>query len=213
MVFIRSKIDVMNIIILGNWWHELAFEEQIFWTIAIIFSILFVLQLVSSIIGIDFDGDMEFDGGLDSDFDGDYDLDPSFTLFSIRSIIAFFTFFGWVGVITLSGGMDIKTAIIVSFLSGIIALFFVAFILFQLVRLAEVGTIEIEDALGKYGKVYLPILANRKGTGLVTVEIGGKTMELRAVTDGNKLPTGTIIYVFKVLKDNVLLVGEIKDNE
>jgi hypothetical protein len=204
---------MMNIFILGNWWHELAFEEQIFWTIAIIFSILFVLQMVSSIIGIDFDGDMEFDGDLDGDINGDFDMDPSFTLFSIRSIIAFFTFFGWVGVITLSGGMDIKTTIVVSFLSGIIALFFVAFILFQLVRLAEVGTVEIEEALGKYGKVYLPIHANRKETGLVTIELSGKTMELRAVTDGNKLPTGTIIYVFKVLEDNVLLVGEIKDKE
>lgn len=205
----------MNIIILGNWWHELTFAEQIFWTIAVIFTILFVLQLISSIIGLDFESDMDAD--FDSDFhvdgnmEGHFDVDPNFTLFSVRSIIAFFTFFGWVGVITLSGGMDIKTAIIISFISGIIALFFVAIVLFQLVKLAEVGTIEIEEALGKYGKVYVPIPKNRKGTGIVNVEIGRKTMELRAVTDEENLPTGTIIYVFKILKDNILLVGKIQD--
>jgi len=210
----------MNIIILGNWWHDLTFTEQIFWTIAVVFSVLFVLQLISSIIGLDFDSDVDadFNGDFGGDFDssdasGHFDVDPGFTLFSIRSIIAFFTFFGWVGVITLSSGIDIKTAIIVSFLSGLIALFFVAFILFQLIKLAETGTTDIEDALGKYGKVYIPIPAKRLGTGLVHIELGEKLMELRAVTDGEKLHTGTVIYVFKILEDNILLVGEIKDKK
>ena len=206
----------MNIIYLGNWWYNLRFEEQVFWTIAVIFSILFLLQLVSSILGIDVDSDFEidvdtdFDGSIDSD--GHFDIDPEFTLFSVRSIIAFFTFFGWVGVITLSGGMDIKLAIFVSFISGVIALVFVAFILYQLVQLAEEGTVDIEDVLGKYGKVYIPIPPNREGIGFVTVDIGNKIMELRSVTDGERLDTGTIIYIFKILDDNILLVGKIKDN-
>lgn len=208
----------MNIVIFGTWWHDLSFAQQIFWTIAVIFSVLFVLQLVSSIIGLDFDSDMDgdFSGDFGGDFeasdvDGHFDIDPGFTLFSIRSIIAFFTFFGWVGVITLSSGVDIKTAIIVSFLSGLIALFFVAFVLYQLVKMAETGTPDIDDALGKYGKVYIPVPAKRTGTGMVHIELNNKLMELRAVTDGDKLNTGTIIYVFKILEDNILLVGEIKD--
>ncbi len=207
----------MNLIFLGNWWHNLRFEEQVFWTIAVIFTILFVLQLVTSIMGIDIDSDFEidvdtdFDGSIDTD--GHFDVDPGFTLFSVRSIIAFFTFFGWVGVISLSGGMDIKLAIFISFISGLIALVFVAFVLYQLVKLAEVGNVEIEDVLGKYGKVYLPIPANREGIGYVTVDIGNKIMELRSVTDGDRLETGTIIYIFKILEDNILLVGKIKDKE
>lgn len=203
----------MNIVIVGNWWEGLMFEQQVFWTIAIVFSVLFVLQLVSSIIGIDFDTDVDvdFDADFDAGVEGHFGIDPSFTLFSVRSIIAFFTFFGWVGVITLSNGMDIRLAILISFVSGIIALFFVAFLLYQLVNLAEEGTIDIEDALGKYGKVYIPIPANRNGTGKVSVEFGGRLMELDAVTDGDILPTETMIYVFKILEDNVLLVGEIKE--
>ena len=210
----------MNLIFLGNWWNELSFTQHIFWTIAIIFSILFVLQFVLSILGMDIDSDVDgdFSGDFTGDFDasevdGHFDVDPGFTLFSVRSIIAFFTFFGWVGVITLSNGVDIKTAIFVSFLAGIIALFFVAFVLYQLVKLAETGTPDIEDALGKYGKVYIPVPAKRSGTGMVHVELGDRLVELRAVTDGDTLPTGTIIYVFKILEDNILLVGEIKDKK
>ncbi|MEZ4906336.1 MAG: hypothetical protein R2771_01530 [Saprospiraceae bacterium] len=38
-----------------------------------------------------------------------------------------------------------------------------------------------------------------------------KIIELRAVTDGEQLSTGTVIYVLKILDDNILLVSEIKD--
>lgn len=30
---------------------------------------------------------------------------------------------------------------------------------------------------------------------------------------GEKLATGTVIYVFKILEDNILLVGEITENK
>jgi membrane protein implicated in regulation of membrane protease activity len=163
-------------------------------------------------MGQSFESDVDSDIDLDS-HDGHFNIDPGFTLFSVRSIIAFFTFFGWVGVITLHKGMDLKLVILVSFFAGLIALFFVAFVLFQLIKLAEEGTVDMEEALGKYGKVYIPIPEKRTGTGLVNIELSNKIMELRAITDGDRLPTGTIIYVFKILEDNVLLVGEITDNK
>ena len=195
-----------------DWWNSLNLAEQIFWTIAVIFTVLFVLQLIASILGMDLDSNADIDFHLDS-HDGHFDVDQSFTLFSIRSIIAFFTFFGWVGVILLSKGIALKLVLLISFISGFIAMIFVAFILFQLIKLAEVGTIDIEHALGKYGKVYVTIPEKRKGTGLVNIEMQNKTMELRAVTDGECLPTGTVIYVFKILEDNILLVGEISENK
>lgn len=202
----------MNLLIFVEWWNSLNIAEQIFWTIAVIFSVLFVLQMISSIIGLDFDSDADADFHVDTQ-DGHFNVDHGFTLFSIRSIIAFFTFFGWVGVITLHKGLDIKLVLIISFFAGLIALVFVAFVLFQLIKLAEVGTVDIEEALGKYGKVYVPVPAQRSGTGLVNIEIRNRIMELRAITDGDRLVTGTIIYVFKILDDNILLVGEITDKK
>ena len=200
----------MNLLILVKWWNELNLAEQIFWTISIIFSVLFVIQLISSIIGIEFDSDVPEDMEV-GDSDAHFGVDHDFTIFSIRSIIAFFTFFGWVGVIALNSGMSLTLTILLSFISGVIALFFVAFVLYQLVKMAEEGTVDIEDVLGKYGKVYVPVPAKRDGSGLVNIELSNKVMELRAVTDGDLLPTGTIIYVLKILQDNILLVGEIKE--
>lgn len=198
---------------INNWWFHLSGAEQVFWAIAVIFTILFTIQFVISLIGLDFDSDLDVEGGHIEAHGGDFDVDPSFTLFSVRSIIAFFTFFGWVGVIGLSNEVSLPMAVILSTVSGLIAMFFVAIILYQLVKLSEEGTVHIDEALGKYGEVYIPIPAKRGGKGKVTVEFDNKLMELNAVTEGPLLATGTIVYVFKVFENNTLLVGEIKNKE
>ncbi|MEZ4906337.1 MAG: hypothetical protein R2771_01535 [Saprospiraceae bacterium] len=149
----------MNLLILVEWWNDLNLSAQIFWTISIVFTVLFVIQLISSIIGLDFDSDVPDDFDMSVDSEAHFGLDHDFTIFSIRGIIAFFTFFGWVGVISLNNGLSLYTTIIISFISGVIALFFVAFILFQLVRLAEVGTMDLADVLVnmvRYMFRYLP---------------------------------------------------------
>ena len=197
---------------INNWWFHLSGAEQVFWAIAVIFTILFTIQFVISLIGLDFDSDIDVDGDIGhADLHGGYDVDPSFTLFSVRSIIAFFTFFGWVGVIALANEVALPMSVILATVSGLIAMFFVAIILYQLVKLSEVGTLYIDEALGKYGEVYIPVPGNRAGKGRVTVEFENKTMELDAVTEGPTLKTGTVIYVFKVFEDNTLLVGEVKE--
>jgi membrane protein implicated in regulation of membrane protease activity len=196
---------------INNWWFHLSGAEQVFWAIAVIFTILFTIQFVISLIGLDFDSDIDVDGSH-MDMHSGYDVDPSFTLFSVRSIIAFFTFFGWVGVIALSNNLTLSMASILATISGLIAMFFVAIILYQLIKLSEEGTIKIDEALGKYGEVYIPIPANQSGKGRVTVQFENSSMELDAMTDGPTIKTGTVVYIFKVFDDNILLVGEVTEN-
>ena len=95
-----------------EWWSTLSNAEHIFWIIAIIFTVFFVIQFVLSLIGMDLEADTDID--LDTDTEASYDVDPSFTLFSVRSIIAFFTFFGWTGVLTLKAGVSVPIAVISS---------------------------------------------------------------------------------------------------
>jgi len=208
-----DKADFM--LSINNWWHNLEGLEQVFWAIAIIFTILFLIQFVLSIIGLGVDADLDVSGHLDTDLHGDihpdYSVDPSFTLFSVRSVIAFFTFFGWVGVIALSNGLGTVLALVLATTSGLIAMVFVAVILYQLIKLSEEGTVRIDEALGKYAEVYIPIPEKRNGKGKVIVEFEHRSMELDAITDGHLLPTGTVVYIFKVYDDNVLLVGEVKE--
>jgi len=200
---------------LNNWWHSLNGLEQVFWAIALIFTILFLIQFVLSVIGLGVDSDLDVSGHLDADLHGDvphdYSVDPSFTLFSVRSIIAFFTFFGWVGVIALSSGLGTVLAMVLAVSAGLIAMVFVAVILYQLIKLSEEGTVNIDEALGKYAEVYIPIPEERTGTGKVMVEFEHRSMELDAITEGHRLATGTTVYILKVYENNVLLVGEVKE--
>ena len=71
----------MYLLVFGDWWSSLNGTQQMFWGISIIFSVLFVIQFVLSLIGLDFEGETDFDVSTDSDTNGGYNLDPSFTLF------------------------------------------------------------------------------------------------------------------------------------
>ena len=94
----------MILLSLGDWWTALSGSQQIFWGISVVFSILFLIQFVFSLIGLDLDTDVEADVSIDADMDAGVGMDADFAIFSVRSIIAFFTFFGWTGVLILNAG-------------------------------------------------------------------------------------------------------------
>ena len=107
----------MIILLIGDWWNSLGSSLQIFWGISIIFSVLFVIQFVLSLIGLDFDSDTDTEA-----VGHDYSLDADFSLLSIRSIIAFFTFFGWTGVLVMTNGGNATMAGLFGLLSGLTAI-------------------------------------------------------------------------------------------
>ena len=58
MVLLKINMILLN---LGDWWVTLSGAQQAFWGIAIVFSILFLIQFVFSLIGLDADADMDGD--------------------------------------------------------------------------------------------------------------------------------------------------------
>jgi len=70
----------MLLLTFSDWWSALSGIQQIFWGISIVFSVLFCIQFIFSLIGIDADADMEISG--DIDMDADYSLDADFAVFS-----------------------------------------------------------------------------------------------------------------------------------
>jgi hypothetical protein len=74
-------------------------------------------------------------------------------------------------------------------------------------RLAESGTLQMKNAIGKLGEVYLVIPAKRGGMGKVQLSIQGAIRTLDAITDDlEKIPTSSIIEVLSVIDDQILLV-------
>ncbi len=200
----------MVLLLMDDWWGSLSSAEQVFWGISIVFSVLFVIQFVVSLIGLDFDHDADIDIHTDLDTDADYALDPDFTLLSVRSIIAFFTFFGWTGVLILGKGGGIWQATGFASLAGLAAMFIVGYMVYQFSKLTQSGTANMNDAIYKNGEVYLTIPANRNGVGKVHIKVQGSLRELDAITEGETLQTGSQVKIIKVLDDNLLLVEPVQ---
>ena len=199
----------MLLLVFGDWWSALNGTQQMFWGISIIFSVLFVIQFVLSLIGLDFEGETDFDVSTDTDSDHGYSLDPSFTLFSVRSIIAFFTFFGWTGVLALNAGLGTTMAVICASASGFLAMAIVGYMMYLFSKLGEAGNVDLNDALFQTGEVYLTIPAGKRAVGKIHINIQGTMKEMDAITEGKTLATGSAIRVVEVVDENLLLVESV----
>lgn len=201
----------MTSLFFGDWWSALDGANKVFWGIALVFSVLFVIQFVLSLVGLDFDGDADVDFSADVDTDTGYSLDTDFTVLSVRSIIAFFTFFGWTGVLILNNGGTTWAALGFASLAGLAAMFIVAYMMYLFSKMTQAGNIDMTKAVFNTGEVYLTVPANKQGFGKVHLKVEGSFREVEAVTNGDALPTGSAIRVIEVLEDNLLLVEPAKD--
>lgn len=204
----------MILLNLGDWWISLSSSLQVFWAISIVFSILFLIQFVFSLIGLDMDTDIEADMDISADIEAepDFGLDADFTILSVRSIIAFFTFFGWTGVLVLNSGAATLTAVGFASLAGIAAMLLVGYMIYLFSKLSEDGNVDVNNSLFNTGKVYLTIPAEENGQGKIHITIDGSLREMNAITKNLKpLPTNTSIRVIEVI-DNKLLVVEPIEN-
>jgi len=193
-------------VISTEWWNALSTIDQIFWGIAVIFTVLFLIQFVLSLFGLDFDTDADMDMNLDHD----YSLDPSFALLSVRSLIAFCTFFGWAGVLALGKGFSSTWVILIAAGSGFAAMILVAYLMYFFSRLSETGTADLNEIIYKNGTVYLTIPGRRKGVGKVHVTIKNSLHELDAVTEGDDLENGQTVKIVEILDNDVLVVEPIE---
>lgn len=180
--------------------------QQMYWYIAIIASIIFIIQTIMTFIGAD------SDTGMDADFDSNLDGgDHPFQLFSLRNLINFFLGFGWTGV-SLFGSIENKFLLgVIAFIVGLIfiAVFFV--VIKALMRLSEDNTFNIEETIGKTADVYMNIPAAKSGKGKVFISVKGTTHELGAITaNANDIKNGSIVKVLAIEGD-VLVVSPLNE--
>jgi len=189
-----------------EWFTGLEWFDKIFWIIALIGSGLFVIMmLVTFITG---GGDMDVDG----DFNGDVDMDADggFSFFTIKNLIAFFTIFGWSGIAALENDLAKLYVILIATVCGLIMMFIMAGLFYLISRLHDSGTLEIKNAIGNIGEVYLTIGESRSSIGKVNVRIQGALRELEALTDDEApLKTGSVIEVIDVTNNGILIVQKL----
>lgn len=189
----------------SNWWQSLELFEQVYWIIAIPATTIFIIQLIMTFIGGDMDKDMELDG--DSDLDHDLDHDPGFHLVTIKNLVAFFTMFGWVGIACISSGLGQGFTIFVSILCGLIMMTIMASLFYFISKLTHSGTLDMNNAIGKIGNVYITIPPKKDGLGKVQIKVQGTLRTLNAMTeDTESIKTGSIIEVEEIANDEILIV-------
>jgi membrane protein implicated in regulation of membrane protease activity len=177
------------------WWLALGTVGQVFACIAIPATVMLIIQMILTLIGLGGDDmDAQTDGadadGIDTDIDdssfddADMDIaDGGLRVFTLRGLIAFFSVTGWVGTVCCNFALNLPVTIIISVASGLLAMFLIAALLKWLLKLQYDGTEDIKDALGVSGTVYLKIPPARSGKGKVNVLVQGKLCEKDAVTD------------------------------
>jgi len=192
---------------INDWWTALNGTEQIFWGIALLSSVLFFFQfIVTLFLGFDTDTDVH----ADVDADGGFHVDGDFALFSMRSVIAFFTFAGWAGVLALRAGAANWIVVLFALFSGSIAMALVAYALYAFSKLTQAGNADIYEAKYQNGQVYLSIPASRSGQGKIHFQLGGSLREMDAVTDAAEpIATGDNIVITDVLDNDLLLVEKV----
>jgi len=193
----------MKIIAILPNWAEIGIFEQIFWILAIPATVIFLILLALTIFGSDADVD------VDSDVDGgfaDGDSIP-FQFLSLKNIVAFFAVFGWSGIGFVNAGLASWLVVLLATVCGLLMMLVMATLFYFMSKLAESGTLNMKNAIGKLGEVYLVIPAKRGGMGKVQLNVQGSLRTLDALTDDEeKIPTSSIIQVIDVIDDQILLV-------
>ena len=194
---------------------ELSWIEIIYWAATIIGGTLFVLRLILMFtVGDGMDGDLDHGMDLHTDAAGHAGGDLadagqsafSFNLLSLQGMTAFFTMFGLIGLALLKAGVNIPLTMLGGVAAGLFTVFVISLIFSQVGRLQSEGNLDLRNAIGENGTVYLRVPPG--GSGRVEVPVQGAMRVLDAVAAGDEgLPSGTKVRVTGV-KDKTTLIIE-----
>jgi len=163
-----------------EWFNNLQWFEHVYLWLGVAATLFLIIQIILMCFS-------SFGGDLDLDGDGqiDVDTDSGVSVFTVKSITAFFAVGGWAGLLTCTLASDKLQwlSIIVAVLAGAVAAAIVVLLMRAMMKLQSNGIIQPENLVGKRATVYVAIPASRGGRGKITLNAQGKFMELDAVTD------------------------------
>ncbi|NLA25501.1 MAG: hypothetical protein GX879_11105 [Bacteroidales bacterium] len=189
-----------------TWWYALDIAEKIYWCIALPFSVIFIVQLIMTLLGGDFDSTSST-GDADVAIDADEGI--GFQFISIKNLIGFFTIFSWTGIACKAGGLSDVTTIIIALIAGSLMMSLMALVVHYMGKLAEDGSLKMSNAIGKTATVYLTIPPKREGQGKVQLKLSG-LQTLDAVTDDDDtLANGSLVKVVELINNEILVVTKL----
>jgi len=184
-----------------DWFTALTTFQQVYWIIALISSVIFLILMVMTIVG----GEVDDMGDVDADIDADTGI--GFQFLSFKNLMGFFTIFGWSGIACFSEEVSKGLTLLISTAAGLAMMVIMATLFYYLSKLVSDGSLNLKNALNHVGEVYLTIGANRANIGKVQITVQGGLRELDALTDEDEdLKQGAVIKVTEVTSNGILIV-------
>jgi len=115
---------------MGNWWDSLSATEQAYWFVSVPSTIILVIQLILLLyqkINSKSNASNLLKRELWVVNKEDGEKRVGFQILNLRSIIGFFTIFGWMGVILSYRGNEIVTTIILGIVTGISGILLISY--------------------------------------------------------------------------------------
>ncbi len=183
-----------------------------YWAIAVAASVVFLIQMILTFVGIgDNDGGGgdagDADAGMTGDGNGEtLDTGGAVQLFTVRNAVNFLLGVGWGGVCFSGAVGNAAALLVVALLCG--CLFVAAFLVMlrQVLKLQTHGNFRIQQCVGLTCQVYLRIPAARAATGKVQLSWHGSILEVDALTDGPQLPSGSRVTITGIVDTHTVLV-------
>ena len=183
---------------LNNWWENLNFELQIFYGIAIVSLVALFFQVIMSVV-------FGMEHGADVPDVGDHD--SGMGIFSVRGVTAFFTGFGWTGVVCTKQGIGLPVTLAIAFAVGSGLMIGIFLMMRAFMRLQSDGNIDYGNAVGQLGTVYVTIPPGQRSGGQVETMIQGRLVTAEALQKGShSLHPGTKVKVVERIGSSTLIV-------
>lgn len=187
-----------------NWFNNLSPFFQVVCIIAIAATVVMFIQLILLLVG--FDNDSAFGGDVPDDVpdvdvinnEGVLDI-FGLKVLTIRNLFIFLAMAGWGMLVMYDLTGIIWLSVIVGILLGVGMAFLFAYAMKKAMKLQSSGNIDINNAVGQTGSVYLQIPANKSGFGKVNVLVQDRLQEFNAMTaDAEIIPTGVEVTVVSI---------------
>lgn len=160
-------------------------------------------------------GQLGGDGALDLDIDIDVESDhpgAEFGWLSLQSISAFLMGFGWMGFAAYRYlGLGFSGALIIGVLGGVAASWLVVWLIRSMLKLQHSGNVNIRQAVGLVGEVYVTVPEHGKGRGEVVLVINNTSHSYNAIQENTEghvpITTHTRVKVLRAdTASNILIV-------
>lgn len=202
---------------MNEWFATLSGFEQGSFIIAVFGSVFFVAKLALQMLGIGGDVDGDADGSDAGDVDVSENVPAvieGLHLFSVHGVALGLAIGGWSAMFFYASFASGFIGSLGGLVLGFVAMYIHAKFMKSVLKLQEIPTVNLKDAVGQVADVYLTIPKYGEGCGKINLVLNEALKDYDAMSrDDMPIPTGTKVRVMEVNEDGVMIVQRVTEED